>query len=67
MHRGGEQDLKKFIIALVIALTVLVPCVLAEGDISPYLDGENLFNETVDSLTSGSFTLNPVELMRRFW
>ncbi|MDY3030595.1 MAG: stage III sporulation protein AE [Clostridia bacterium] len=59
--------MKKFIIALVIALIMLMPCVLAEGDISPYLDGENLFNETVDSLTSGSFTLNPVELTRRFW
>lgn len=34
-------------------------------DVSPYLEGESLFNETVDNLTSGDMKIEPVPVINR--
>ncbi len=55
------------LIIIILTLLLFSPAAYAEGgDISPYLEGENLFNETVDTLMSGEMELSPVPLINKF-
>lgn len=55
--------MKRLILLIIIALSILSPNSHAYEDISPYLEGETLFNDTVDELREGKFSLNPVNFI----
>ena len=58
--------MKRIIFALLTALVLFCGTAYADNtEISPYIEGEELFNDTVDELTSGEFTINPVTLINR--
>lgn len=57
----------RYLILIALMLVLISPSVCAEGtDISPYLNGEDIFNETVDTLMSGDIELSPVPLINKF-
>ena len=55
--------MKRLILLIIITFTLLSPTIHAYEDISPYLEGETLFNDTVDELREGKFSLNPVNII----
>ncbi|MBR4723779.1 MAG: stage III sporulation protein AE [Clostridia bacterium] len=55
--------MRKFIF-IVLSLFILSPPCFAEGY---EIDGNDLFNETVKTVTDGTFTLNPITLINNFF
>lgn len=63
--------MKRRLAVLLFVLCLILPAaVYADGEgsaaVSPYLEGEILFNETVDSLMAGDLKLTPAALINRF-
>ena len=55
--------MKRWVIFSIIILWVFsVPAFAAE---LPHIDGEPFFNDTAKALSTGEFTLNPIELFNR--
>ncbi len=58
--------MKKLTFVLVIMFAVFSVKVYADNtEVSPYIEGEAFFNDTVDELMNGEFTINPITLINR--
>lgn len=51
-----------FMLCMILGVTVYAD----NAEVSPYIEGESFFNDTVDGLMSGELTINPIELINRF-
>lgn len=55
--------MRSIVFSLLIAVILLFPATAAAEIERPYLQGEDMFNETVDAVTEGNISLNPINLI----
>ena len=55
--------MKGLVFCIILTLFVFTSAAYADTEVSPHIEGETFFNETVDLIQSGDFTINPVKLI----
>ena len=55
--------MKGLVFCIILTLFVFTSAAYADTEVSPHIEGETFFNETVDLIQSGDFTINPVKII----